>query len=205
MQFLAPQDGKDGRRIRGAHHGRQKEASEQRRAHDRAEHQPDEKTGEEDGKQHANGGKQHSLTQDGARFMDGRFQPGREQDDGHREMADALRQFEVIEPDAEHILAGHHSQQEEQQQGRHAVAGPHLGHQNRGKDQDGAQKEQVLRKQVHRQERQTHHWISKRFRNPVIMNTLRMLSPMLRTITFPPFSVASLRRTRKSRSPELEM
>ena len=115
------------------------------------------------------------------------------------------KQHEALQEEQKKVRQEERQQQEEQQQGRHAVAGPHLGHQNRGKDQDGAQKEQVLRKQVHRQKRQTHHWISKRFRNPVIMNTLRMLSVMLRTITFPPFSVASLRRTRKSRSPELEM
>ena len=146
MQFLAAQDGKDGGRIRGAHHGRQQETAGQGDADrdGRVGHQPDEDAGKQDREQHAHGGKQRSLTEDGARFVEGCLQPGREQDDGHREMADVLREFEIIELDAQHILSGHHPQQEEKQQGGDAIAGADLGHQDGGKDQDRTEKEQVL-------------------------------------------------------------
>ena len=151
VQFLAAQDREDGSRIGGAHHGRQQETAGQRHAdgNGRVGHQPDEDAGEQDGEQHARGGEQHPLAEDGARFVDGRFKSGREQDDGHREMADVLRELEVVEMDAQHVLAGHHAQQEEQQQGRDAVAGADLRHQDGGEDQDGKQEEQMLRHEVH--------------------------------------------------------
>ena len=120
-------------------------------------------------------------------------------------MADVLRQFKIVEPHAQHILAGQHAQQQEQEQGGYTITGTDLRHQDGGEDQDGTQQEQVIRQQVHGEEGGRHHWISNRFRNPVIMNTLRRLSLMFCRITFPPCSAVSFRRTRNRRSPELEM
>ena len=74
-------------------------------------------------------------------------------------MADVLRELEVVETDTQHVLAGHHAQKEEQQQGRNAIAGSDLGHQDGGEDQDGKQQEQVLRHEVHgKQGRKDRHF-----------------------------------------------
>ena len=206
VQFFAPEDGKDGRGIRGPHYRRKQHADEQGRIPGLPWHQPDEQAGQDDGQEHSEGREQRSLPEYGPSLFQGCFQACGEQDDGHREMTDGLRDFVIVEMQAQSVGADGHAQQQEEQQGRHAEARPQLGHQDGDKDEDRTQQEQVLGEEVDGEDGQREHQrISNRFRNPVIISTLRMSLQILATMTLPPFSAAALRRDRKMRRPELEM
>ena len=63
-------------------------------------------------------------------------------------MTDVFRHVVVLKLDPDAVSTGHHSDNQEQQQGRHSELGPDLGEDDREKNEHRDQQEKVLGKDV---------------------------------------------------------